>query len=282
MKITKITLAIALVFGCSNRGTETETEPTPIEPTLIEQLQEKYDARLAEARAEADPATGWMDLTGCDEMLWTGKFAGVSGTVDIRAASYETRGKYYRNPTIGSCSSAWSRDMGLGFFTYAWMQNDRSALEGHATYGLKHDWFMGPVTDGREIYTPNMVGLLYQLIYRLGGEDNINRKWPSTYPSGLNDYHAHLQMLQIWLRNEADGEVTKKMRDRVFAHSDRQASCPFYNVMAHAFTDGDFTEGISLLIAFDRPQCDYLRCGNDKTCFDAEWLWSAQLILDRI
>jgi len=66
-----------------------------------------------------------------------------------------------------------------------------------------------PLSDGRVLYSPQVIGMLYQMIYSLGGPDNANRHWPSVYPSGLDDFEAHLQVMSIVTR----GEISRKQGD---------------------------------------------------------------------
>lgn len=171
----------------------------------------KLQTRAQEIR---DPETGWLDVDGCDAMIWSGKYAAVRYTtgVDIESAQIEP-GKWSRRPLppcwssdggdVGS-KTTWSRDMFIaGLGPWAWRTNRLDVLQDHATYGKAHNWQMGePVADGRTIYTPSLIGILYQMIFYMGGEDSVNRVWPSIYVKGLTDYQAHLQVMDIWVRGE--------------------------------------------------------------------------------
>ncbi len=152
-----------------------------------------------------------------------------------------------------------------------------------------------PLADGRAVYTPSVIGILYQVIYGLGGENSPSRAWPSIYSPGLDDYQAHLQMLDIWLR----GEVAEKMNDadalpkrgaslldisgvmyqRIVEHSDREPNCPFYQYLRGVY-DGSMTKPIELLLASDKPGCSFVRGGDgvDKS----EWFFTAKLVLRRM
>ena len=111
-----------------------------------------------------------------------------------------------------------------------------------------------------------------------------HKNWPDFYPSGLEDYQLHLQMVGIWLRGDIDKEIKLldikgNMYSRVMEAAEKEPNCPFYTYLASRYTDGDYAKPIGLLLDGSRPDCSYIRCSDDTTCFLAEWTWAANLII---
>jgi hypothetical protein len=270
-------------------------------------LKELYIKTLNVANDRREILTGWLTPTDCDGFLWSvGKYAsspGVEG-VNPRSSEYPGEpGRYNRRPMqlldqapcypVGS-PNTWSRDMGVGLITYAWEKQDLPLLEDHAAYANEHNAVMGePLGDGQVTYTPALLGLLYQAIYALGGEDNPNRFWPGIYPAGLDEYEAHMQMLSIELRREISQstgeaislndntqllEISDRMLERINEHAAREPDNPFYAYMQGQFT-GDMTPAIDLCLRIDKPVGGYVRCATLEDCRLAEWIFACGKVL---
>lgn len=271
-------IVIAMLFAATAACSEKVKKVKIADPDAkkVAQLQQLYDDMLRQAEDIRDPVTGWLDVKGCDGMIWAGRYASAPGVneVDILAAENpEQPGRFHRRPApycwnedegdVGS-KSTWSRDMAVcGLFVYAWEREDLQALERHAAYGKQENWKMGkPIADGRVLYTPSVIGLLYQLIFGLGGEDNASRAWPSIYTAGLDDFQAHLQVCSIWLRGEVaetygdadavpakpeDGasltSVSTTMFERLQEHHERVPGDPFY-AYVHGLYNGDMMPAV--------------------------------------
>lgn len=306
-----------------------DNEPTP--PSSDDKLRAdvatlrvEYDRTLDEAAGLRDPESGWLVAEDCDGALWSGKYAAVTRAEPMKwdAAEYEP-GRYARRPLAQPCvptnpnSSSWSRDMGKGLLAYAWRTRDLAILEQHVAYGIDHDWLMGePLGDGRAVYTPSMIGQLYETIFALGGEDNANRLWPDVYPGGRVDYEAHLQVMNIWHRGEVaellhDGDarakqpgepvivdegettaapvatefalldVSDQMLQRLSEHAAREPQNPFFAAELAVYT-GDYRNVVTLLLHPDKPVGSYVRCEALRKCQLAEWLFSADIVLRRL
>lgn len=283
-------LAVLLITSCGKKKSESEVSVSPI----AGKLHDAYKSKLAEAKASADPTTGWLEQSECDGMLWTGKYNCGGGEAKLSYAEYpDVPGKFNRRPPpycgadFGNSATTWSRDMGMGLIASAWCTKDRDILERHASYGTKKNWIMGePFADGRVVYTPSIIGILYQAIYSLGGSDTTARSFPSIYSSGLVDFEAHLQMVDIWLRGEFDGrernlelDATSTQWSRIKEHSDRQANCPFYQYMRGIY-EGSLERPASLLLQSGTPDCDYVRGG--PSAIASEWLFVARLTLKKM
>ncbi len=319
MRPLYITLLLALP-ACAARH---ETQ-TPSTDARLETLRAKDAQMKDEAQAIRDPVNGWL-VTDCDGMLWTGKYAAVSGVtgVDILAAEAEP-GKFLRSPE--PCSSEnpdwsdWSKDMGAGFLAYAWRQRDLAAIERHAAYGRAHPalangvpvWQMGvPVGDGRGLYLPAFIGRLYQTQLALGGAEDSDRAWPDAYFTGLTDYRAHLQVMNIWHRGEVaealrvggDGDATVQkpvtddagqapgaplttidvsgsQLDRLKEHAARDPRDPLFQAVLGVYT-GDMGPALDALLADDDYAGEYVRCEHFRECQLAAWLFAADIVLRR-
>lgn len=290
----KISFMLMCLFLMSCQELIEPKDPEPDE--RVEQLQEEYESELQRADSLEDE-NGWLNGEDCDGMIWTGKYASVRGVdgVDIEVTEFADQpGRFGRrppprcwNPEEGDvgAKSTWSRDMAVGgFLPWAWRTKNLKALQRHVKYGKKANWKMGePLADGRVIYTPQLIGLVYEVIYALGGEDNPSRAWPSTYPK-LKGYEAHLQTMSIWLRcsvkagdGEDHGKISKVMKKRLEENFKAEPKSALYAYVLGLFT-GDMGPALDLLLDPKKPMPGYVRCKGH--CELAEWLFVADLVLE--
>lgn len=277
-----LTLTLLILSACApakNRSVE------PTEDDRLDLVKKRYSELLTEAE-ELRSADGWLVFDDCDSILWSGKYAAslyVEG-VDLSASEYDGDGRFYRRP-VKACwdgedqgsKTTWSRDMGLGLIYGAVYQGRLDILERHAAYGEKKKWLMGePFADGRVLYTPSIIGLLYQGIYFLGGEDNAARKTPNVYPAGLKDFQAHLQVLDIYLRGYVELGIRDAMLDRLKEHSEREPKNPFYAAVYSRYT-GDYDKAVELCLGEDVGE--YVRCEEFRRCQLAELINSCSIVL---
>lgn len=287
----KILLLSILLISCSKDKDQIDPVPSPRLPELLEAF-EKNQARALEIR---DPASGWLSVSDCDAIIWAGKYScslGEATTVNLRASEYpEQPGRFDRRPPpfcwtkeLGDQGSktTWSRDMGIaGLIPAAWCKKDLKLLEDHAAFGEANNWNMGePLADGRGIYTSGLIGILYSAIKGLGGEDNEKRKFPSFFFPGLDDYQAHLQMMDIWIRGEMKDTISGVMLDRIKEHSKREPDCPFYSYMSGLYS-GSQERTVELLLASNEPKCSYVRSNEKEKSDLAEWLFVAKQVLEQ-
>lgn len=248
----------------------------------------------------------WPLPEDCDGMIWAGKAAVVLDDVDIQAAEYPDHpGKYGRRPPIDDnwcwmpdegdlgSKTEWSRDMGIaGLFPWIWKRNKLKIAEDHAEYGFDHFWKMGePIDNGRVLYTPGMFGLLYQMIYALGGDNNVLRHTPDVYRGGQEDYHGHLQVMKIWLRGEVEAVLDENklalgisgtMLKRLEEHAEREPRNPLYAFVLGIYT-GEFQTAIDLLLDPEKPVGPYVRCKSDPdACVLAERVFVMYLLLEKL
>lgn len=258
-----------ILFSCAKENIS-ET------PVFSKELIYAYELKLKQYDNQ------WLDLEFCDAMLWTGLADSSPGyNVDLRESEYENEpGRFNRRPKpfceagLGSKTS-WSRDMAMGLIFSSWRDGDLELLERHAKYGVKKNWKMGePFADGRVQYTPNILRLLYQTIYKLGGEDNVARAIPAIYASGLDGYEAHLQTLDYILTMELFGSVPRDGERVIKKHVEREPECPIFSYAAH-IDDGDQAATIEILLA-DNIDCSFLSSNDARL---ASWLFTAGSII---
>lgn len=312
MNIWTIALLIAAALGCSHKDDHDSVPPK--EDSRFEQLKTLFAQYEGTAAALADPADGWIEK-GCDGMIWSARYGIVEpGKVKITAAEYpDAPGKFGRRPAPWcwakegadagmkqESASTWSRDMAIaGLFPYAFLTGQRDILERHAAYVQAHNWAAGdPLADGRTLYTPQMVGMLFKTIHGMGGAANVNELWPSIYPAGLTDYELHLQVSEIFLRGRvadalADPDnrpqanapadfaltVSNTMFQRLQEAAAAEPTDPFYSFVLGEYT-GDQTHTLDLLLDPAMPMAHYVRCdGDQQKCVLAQWLYVAHLTL---
>lgn len=282
---------ILLLVSCGRH------EPVAASGVSFDELRSVYDQNCSEATALAD-SSGWIFRGDGDGWLWEGLLASTECGSSLRltdlAEAPDEPGRFDRSPPYGTLTSdnaswsSWSRDMGLGLFWYSWRRGDRALLERHADRGKTRFWQLGePFGDGRSVYPPAFIGLLYSAIYRLGGGDNPLRHVPDLYPPGLEDYRSHLQVLSIALRAElsdvgnrsflsmdtTDGELS-----RLKEHAGREPGNPLF-ASALAIYDGSYDQAIAACL--NPTMSSYVRCSEPRKCYLSEWLFACDLILRR-
>lgn len=310
MRIAILLIAFSLV-SCGKEKTK-QVDPGMV--TGVSELKALWDVKCDEAKALVGEA-GWVLPDDGDGMLWSGMLGATRCDVgfDPTAAEYQDQpGRFDRAPPPGSITSAnpnwssWSRDMQKGLLWWAWRKGPEAlpVMQRHIDYGRKKSWKMGePFGDGRSIYTPSAIGLTFQVAWALGGEDDVQRLWPDIYPSGLNDYRAHIQVKNIMLRAEIEAskpdqdavepddpivdegqdysllDVSEGQLERLLEHAEREPRCGFYQ-SALAVYRGGYQAAIDALLSPDEV-CSYVRCHESQGCFLADWLFSADLVLRR-
>lgn len=319
-------LTILCCLACGDESKKKEPqEPQPY--SAVDQLAALYQKNLGKAEMMRDPANGWLTADDCDGFLWSvGKYAAAPGVTGVDYAAAESpvgSGRFNRRPTpcwtpqqgdVGA-RSTWSRDMGLGLAFYAWRKKDGELLNRHIKYGEAHakvadgfpTWRMGDPGDQLAvIYSPALVGLHYAIRKGLGGAANQWRFIPNVYKSGLKDFKAHLQVLDIMLRGEiaeVTGErqnapvkprwqadqslactttldVSESMFNRLKEHADREPENPLY-AYAYGVYSGNLDKAVDLCLRPDMPVGGYVRCKRPETCKMAEWLFACGSVLRR-
>lgn len=315
----KYFVILMLLFNACSKGKE---RADLTEPNKMDLVQDVYDSGKAELET-LENEHGWIS-SDCDAMIWEGERCATPGIdVGIDAAEFPNEPGRYGRRAVDRCwengknlgaDTTWSRDMAAaGLFPCAWKTANMDLLEAHAAYGKSNFWVMGePLADGRAVYTPQIIGLLYQMIFALGGEDSLNRLWPSLYTKGLDDFKAHLQVKQIWLRGDiayrldkpedipkrpigdtltdtqgqeymlaSDGSlrlltVSETMWERLKEHFTREPQDPFYAYVWGLYS-GNMQPAIDAVLNGDVGS--YVRCG-EGNCVLAHRIFVAGLLLE--
>lgn len=274
-------LILLLVVSCSRFVDYKEQE----EQTDLDKIKDLYAKESIEVLEHLED--GWLGRD-CDGMIWNAKAGIVLDEIEVEAAEFmDEPGRFGRRPKPNcyiagrekqESKTTWSKDMAIcGLFPWALLRGRIDVLERHAEYGKANNWVMGKPDAilSRVLYTPAMIGTLYQMIYALGGENSANRIWPNIYPSGLEDYQAHLQVCSIWVRgvaqrriNERDRStsllsITETMLSRVKEHAEREPEDYFYQYVYGLYT-GDMGPAIKAIL--DRTKGGYVRCGDPLEC----------------
>ena len=300
---TSMLLTFCILISC---GVVDKKDP-PHE-TDIEDVKLHLAALKTIALNDADE-NGWI-ATDCDGMLWNGKYAAATSLGDITSSEFDASGRFGRTPAKrcfeegkdNGSKSTWSRDMAIGFIYWAFRTDDLDVLQRHSNYGTSNQWKMGePLSDGRVLYNPGLIGLLYNAIYSLGGSKNTNRLWPSIWPSGLTDFEAHLQVLKIALvgeiaesLNEADAipqrpliggdhlgllSISTTMYKRLEEHAQREPNDVFFQVV-YAKYSGDYSHAINLCSGqITGIHAGYVRCDDNISCKLANEIFACDFLV---
>ena len=228
---------------------------------------------------------GWI-IDTCDAMLWQGKYGAVTGKGNIRAANlWPDPGRFARKST-GACwengedhgaKATWSRDMGMGLIWWAWRTRDSEVLSDHILYGSNNKWKMGePFADGRVMYTPNMIGLLYSAYDKLKKSNHIQANLGGVYASGLDDYEAHIAVMGILLKGEIDGFIWQRDLKIIEEQAERLPGSALYQ-SAKALYTGTYKKAVAVCLY---PKvADYISTKDRETCFLIDTVFATDLLL---
>lgn len=222
-------LIFLLVSGCS------------ILPHKRVEKKASYLEELADTYAGLQ-ATGWTDTDQCDALLFNSLRGAAGVPLPIwEAEDKSTPGRWYRRPTYlpecyasGGANSTISRDMLLGLFWYAWSTGDRGIVGSLWEYGSSRNWFMGDGDSGGlgTVLNSNMISLLARLCTHLGAECSGNpgewAKVPLTFSGVPEGYVRHLEVLQILLLGELEGQIPGYLADRLALHATEQPENPLF------------------------------------------------------
>jgi hypothetical protein len=252
---------------------------------------EQVDALIFETSAALDAATddtGWPSTTDCDGTLWAGLSCAGGFPVNIDLAEYAP-GQIHRRPAP-SCwvngdqgaKATVSNDMLEGYMLCRWEQGDLAAFQRLADYGEAHNWIMGePLTETRVIMSPNLIGTLGRIIFKLsGGSDNrAYRHVVAVYPPVAEEYERHLQSLGIVFQGEVSeggGEslldIDGAMLDRLKQLASDEPQNPGYQTALGIYT-GDMDPAVDLFLDPATPTPSYVRGDRPEVFALAERLY---------
>ncbi len=186
----------------------------------IDALNKKQTLYLQLVKSHQDK-DGFILTAECDSLLFSSLLAtSPEIRIDITAAR-NADGQWLRRPLIypeclacGGSASTISRDQFWGLLSTIWASKRLDIALQLYYYGRKHNWIMGAGLLNPTIFMPDMIALLAEMIYKMGGPNLWGGRSLAALPcmfTVLNvGYAAHLDMLQILLTSEVSGKAPKK------------------------------------------------------------------------
>lgn len=239
--------------SCATAHRTTTQDPKSVDGLAdLTQTRITYENAL---RAASTDQQGWIAVS-CDGLLFSSLFGAAlvdPAFVKIDAGEDLAHpGKWLRRPAaLGTCTPTISKDMLLGLTFYAWRAKRPDIMKAVTDYGVAHEWVMGDVVDpgdlGKVVVTPALAALMYQVLYKLGGDDHPTRHVPDDYPAGMTGFEAHLQVLNILLHGEVDDTpgITDVMLTRLQEHAAANPKNALYASALGLYT-GDVSQAITL------------------------------------
>lgn len=270
------TLAILMLIGITismSCGVFRRTKPRPpmITTTQKEVLTARYELYLTQLEHHTD-SNGWVEPTLCDSLLFNGVLAATAlkGKIDIEQANISPGEWWRRAEEYGNCwpdesRSSISRDMLLGLYWYIWAEQRLDLAEELWDYGVSRNWVMG---DGRlagadTIMNTNMISILANMIYKMGGANIGARFLPLSYSNSCDGFECHLLALQVLLESEVMGSVAKGGVDAISSAADRNPDNPLLQYGKHLLTDSKFDSVIKMLLESKFYPADRLPSSSD-------------------
>lgn len=200
---------------------------------------------------------GFVD--GCDGLLFTSLLRASGYETNLYQAEVKTSpGKWQRNAEqnclqTGESASTISRDMILGLSVALWQTGDRTSAEEILAYSIANQGFMGEAVSqdervSRTLMTPQLSGLLYEIIYRLGGADSDLRGYIPDFTSSLTGFEAHLQALRVMLRGAMYKGLVADDVKIVAAQLAKNPGNALFEAVHAAFTDGDMSAAADIFL----------------------------------
>lgn len=276
-KMQLVTLACILLYSSCSILSEKKPKVSHIPPGDLPALQAKYDVYRGLIETKRDH-NGSIEPQGCDSLLVNGIMGGTVFYDDppLIEKNMEEPGKWQRRALeygkcyeMGQSRSSVSRDQLLGLMWYIWFHKRLDLAEDLWSYGSSHGWIMG---DGRyggvdTLMNQNLLSLLAQIIYNLGGDSHGFRHLPITQFEGCQGFRCHLMILQILLDVEVNGNTSTQNVEAVIEAAKRSPSNALLQYGKHKFTDGVYDESVFLLLSLPRFPADRLPESKD-VCVD--------------
>jgi len=217
----------------------------------------------------------WDVSDACDALLFTALTqVGLGEPGDLEAAESEL-GHWHRLPGpeyAVKCSSDISRDMLMGLFVWIWEFKRLDVAENLWAYGSENNWKMGEERNAAEHFDrvylrPGTVGLLAELIYKLGGENHWERSLLTVNPlSSAPGFQSHLTLLNLHLLGEMHGGLTASELGTLTDILQHMSQNPLAHALYHRYTDGEQSRATELLLG--TWPADRLATGRD---WSEEW-----------
>lgn len=253
MKNLYLKLLLVLIAGCGFLSPKDKEDKPDLSGIKI-----KYDTYASLITKHQD-SNGFVEVDKCDSLLFSGLISATGIRVNLTAAE-EKPGRWLRRPTDypecwenGESRSTISRDMLLGVYWHAWRAKDLALLERLREYGESRNWFMGDDSIGglHTVLNPPMIGLLNDMIEKLGGEKRVFT-WRISPSEACSGFECHLQMLQLLLYYEIHGQIPSPTVKAIVTIANRNPSNILYSYMKYFFTGTSLKPVIDLMLKTKR------------------------------
>jgi len=246
-----------------------------------EQLQEKYDSKLAELHEKTkENIGGWPSDIDCDAALWAGVARAAGADWVTVSAALAPDGRPTRRP-YADCEiphesrTTTSNDMITGIILGLVTEKNVPALHALWQYGYERSWIMGyPEWFVARVYLrPNGVALIARGLHLLsGGEINYPMRFsPVLYGPTDADYATHLTLLSRLIQKKVGGpsygtEIAELLLSKVH----------YQDALAQALAGNSGIAAALLLNDYQSPS--YVR-GHENYHL-VHWLLAARIALD--
>lgn len=246
MKLLALTILFLLLVACGRARNSSQPANSP-----DARLVEKYELYKQLA------PRGWDVSDKCDALLFVAlQHIGLVETGPVEDAMGDP-GRWFRLPSLVNdpslCSSDISRDMFMGLLNYIWQFKRLDLAEQIWDYGSRNKWKMGEerktTPENRVQFLPSTIGLLAEIIWKLGGEDHKERHYASFNTYNTNPgFTSHLTLLHIHLRGSMYGSITANELGTLKSILGHMSQSPLAQALYHKYTDGDQSEATRLLL----------------------------------
>lgn len=236
-------LVIYLTVACGSKKPDVSSHGTT---TSIEDLERETAYYHQFIRSELDEYGFVSKHSHCDSLLFTSLYQASGGAVTIERAINPRTGLFERHPAFDCTESTISKDMYIGLLVDLWQTKNLGAVKEIIKQGEKRGWVMGEGPAGKVVMTPMLMATLYEVRYRLGGGDSLQRHLYSDTFEGqnLSGFEAHLQVQHILLRGSLVGGLSDAQLKLLKFHAERQPRNGLFQAAYHKYTDGDQTEAL--------------------------------------
>jgi hypothetical protein len=250
-------------------------------PTLLLELEEQYNAKLAELKEMSkEHIAGWPSDHDCDGALWAGVARAAGADWVDMSAALQPDGRPTRRPlrdcvTPDESKATTSNDMITGTLLGLQASKDDLSVLKLYRYGLDNNWIMGYPEwyMARVLLRPNGITLLARVLYQLtdGKRDYAIRLAPILYGPVQADYEQHLILLSRIIEKQAGGaQYGMEVAEKILAKS-----APL-DALAQAVA-GNYTQA-AILLTGDYTAPTYVR-GHESYKL-VHWCLAAKVTLD--
>jgi hypothetical protein len=224
------------------------------------------------ARERQDGITA---IHGCDGLLWGSLYH--YSDVSIEIDSYRNQNRWFRSPGQDCfperSSSSVSRDQFTGLY-YAILKDQRLDLAvGIIEYAEDNNFIMGEGSLGATRFSVNQLGLVGRLAKYLG-YPNKYALYPVIFPPGNERYHAHLELLSIFLIHKLEGQITSNHYSIVQNHHNRNPRNALAALLYAIYSGSSLDQVQDILLDESLFPADRLPAPGDRCGF---YLWQYEV-----